>query len=237
MTRFPILIALAMAASLAGFSQTKTVRKAAPPRPSSPPAAKSQPTGSVSQGTITGGVYKNSSLSFSFPLPDAWTVATPEFATYMKQKGVDISPKPPKAADPASQAKVDTNFKRLNVLLTTYRALPGSPQNSMIRVAAEDVRHLDTNRPVKDAVDYVDLMRAQLGAVRMPAGYKYSDTQAEKLGPNQFAYIDTLDNEGKTRIYVTVRKGYATLFSLNYVADDDLETFRDLLARASFALK
>ena len=236
MTRFTILIALSMLMSLASYSQTKAVRKAMPPR-SSPPTAKSQPSRPIAQGSITGGVYKNSSLGFSFPLPDSWTVATPEFATYMKRKGVDISPKPPRAADLSSQTKVDSNFKRLNILLTTYRGLPGSQENSMIQVAAEDVMHLDTNRSVKDAVDYVDLMRAQLGSVHMPANYKYSETQAEKLGPNQFAYLDTEDSQGKTRIYVTVRKGFAILFSINYVADIEVETLRDLLARATFALK
>jgi hypothetical protein len=191
----------------------------------------------VPKGTITGNTYTNKFLGFTLPLPETWTIATDEFATYMKGKGVDVSAKPPKAADLLSQKKVDANFKRLTILATAYRSLPGTAQNSMIRIAAEDVKGLNTNRPVKDAVDYVDLMRTQLSSVRMPAGYKYSETQAEKLGPNQFAYIDTSDNQGKTRIYVTVRKGYAVLFSLNYVADEDLETFRDILARANFALK
>jgi len=235
MKKFLFSLAIGLTASTIVLGQTKSTASR-PPVKTTPPSSSAAAV-PIPKGEITGNLYTNKFLGFTIPLPETWTIATDEFATYMKGKGVDVSAKPPKAADLLSQKKVDANFKRLSILATAYRSLPGTPQNSMIRIAAEDVRHLDTNRPVKDAVDYVDLMRTQLGSVRMPAGYRYSETQAERLGSNQFAYIDTSDNEGKTRIYVTVRRGYAVLFSLNYVADDDLETFRDILARANFALK
>jgi len=237
MKKFLLLIAACLTASTILFSQTKTTVIPSPNRTATPPSAAKGTTTAIPKGTITGNVYTNKLLGFAIPLPDAWTIATDEFVTYMRSKGVDVTAKPPRAADLLSQKKVDDNFKRLSILATAYRSAFGSPQNSMIQIAAEDIRNLNTNRPVKDAVDYVDLMRAQLATVNMPATYKYSETQAEKLGPNQFAYIDTSDSEGKTRIYVTVRKGYAILFSLAYDADEDLETFRDILARANFALK
>jgi hypothetical protein len=132
---------------------------------------------------------------------------------------------------------VDAAFNRLKILLTAYRSLPGTAGNAVARVAVENVRTLNTNRPVKDAVDYIDLMRSQMSLVKMPAAYTYSETQAERLGSNQFAFIDSSDKSQKTRVYVTVRGGYAILFSLNYTADDDLETFRDALARATFTTK
>ena len=220
------------------FGQTKGVSDPTPANGSSTLSKSTVPAAAViPKGTITGNVYTNKYLGFTVPLPDSWTIATDDFVMYMRGKGVDVSAKPPKAADLLSQKKVDANFKRLTILATAYRSPPGAAQNSMIRIAAEDVRSLNTNRPVKDAVDYVDLMRAQLASVKMPVGYKYSEAEAEKLGSNQFAYVDTADNVGRTRIYVTVRRGYAILFSLSYVADEDLETFRDVLARANFALK
>ena len=80
-------------------------------------------------------------------------------------------------------------------------------------------------------------MRSQMNLVKMPAGFKYSETDAEQLGPNQFAYLDSSQGEVKTRVYVTVRKKFAILFSLEYAADEDLEVFRDLLARAKFSNK
>ena len=80
-------------------------------------------------------------------------------------------------------------------------------------------------------------MRTQMNMVKMPVGFKYSETQAEKLGANQFGYLDSSQGDLKTRIYVTVRKKFAILFSLDYSADEDLETFRDVLARAKFSIK
>jgi hypothetical protein len=235
MTR--ILISTVVIALASSIIEGQTKRSAVRTDPRSVSASTLPAASLIPKGAVAGNAYTNKFLGFTLPLPDVWTIASDDFVFYMKRKGVDVSAKPPQAADLASQKKVDANFKRLSILVTAYRSLPGSPQNAMVRIAAEDVRRLETNRPVKDAVDYVDLMRSELGMVRMPASYKYSETQAEKLGPNQFAYLDTSDNEGKTRVYVTVRKGYAILFSLNYVADEDLETFRDVLARANFALK
>jgi hypothetical protein len=237
MKKFLLLIAAGFIASTILFSQTRSIPSGSPVQSTTSPANASRKTTGIPQGTITGNVYTNNFLGFTVPLPDTWTIATDEFVTYMRSKGVDVRAKPPRAADLLSQKKVDDNFKRLSILATAYRSSPGTPQNSMVQIAAEDFRDLNTNRPVKDAVDYVDLMRAQLATVKMPATYTYSETNAEKLGPNQFAYLDTSDSDGKTRIYVTVRKGYAILFSLAYNADDDLETFRDILARANFALK
>jgi protein tyrosine phosphatase (PTP) superfamily phosphohydrolase (DUF442 family) len=44
---------------------------------------------------------------------------------------------------------------------------------------------------VKDAVDYFDLMRSQFAVMKLAADFKYSETQAEKLGLKQFAFLDT----------------------------------------------
>jgi 2-C-methyl-D-erythritol 4-phosphate cytidylyltransferase len=77
-------------------------------------------------------------------------------------------------------------------------------------------------------------MRSQISAVQTPAGFTFSETQAEQLGPNQYAFIDTSDKQEKTRIYVTVRRGYAILFTLNFTADGDLATLREILATATF---
>jgi hypothetical protein len=204
-----------------------------------PAATASKPIAApgVQRGNVVGRTYTNQTLGLEITFPDTWLISDDDFVAYMKRKGYDISPKPPRAANAIEQKKVDAAFQRLKVLFTAYRSFPGTPDNATARIAVEDVRRLDTNRPVKDAVDYVDLMRSQLKLMQMPAGYKYSETQAEQLGTNQFAFIDTSDKQGKTRLYVTVRAGYAILFSLDYTADEDLETFRDVLARASFSHK
>jgi hypothetical protein len=234
MKKFFILLLTLTAVSLSASGQTKSPVA----RPSAKPAVRAVPATDlpVPTGTVTGRTYTDRGLGFEITFPDTWLIAGDDFIGYMKAKGFDLTPRPPKAADLASQGKVNADFKRLRILLTAYRSLPGTAENGVVRIAAESIRSLNTNRPVTDAVDYVDLMRSQLAAVRMPASFKYSETQAEKLGNNQFAYIDTSQGEVKTRVYVTVRNGYAILFSLDYFLDSDLETFRDFLARANFAL-
>jgi hypothetical protein len=234
MKKFLILLISLAAVSPIANGQTKAT--VAPPsaKPAVRAVAADPP---VPVGTVSGRTYTDRGLGFEITFPDTWLVAGDDFIGYMKAKGFDLTPRPPKAADLASQGKVNADFKRLKILLTVYRSLPGTAENAVARIAAESIRSLNTNRPVTDAVDYVDLMRSQLAAVRMPPSFKYSETQAEKLGSNQFAYIDTSQGEVKTRVYVTVRNGYAILFSLDYFSDSDLETFRDFLARANFALK
>jgi len=234
MKKFFILLISLAAVSVSSNGQTKAPVKGPAPKPAVRAVAADPP---VPTGTVDGRTYTDKGLGFEITFPDTWLVAGDDFIGYMKAKGFDLTPRPPKAADLASQGKVNADFKRLKILLTVYRSLPGTAENAVARIAAENIRSLNTNRPVTDAVDYVDLMRSQLSAVRMPASFKYSETQAEKLGNNQFAYIDTSQGEVKTRVYVTVRNGYAILFSLDYFSDSDLETFRDFLARANFALK
>jgi len=191
----------------------------------------------IDRGTVSGRTYANKTLNFEITFPDTWLMADDEFYAYMKSRGFDLSPKPPKAANPLAQSQLDAAFKRVTVLISAYRSMPGTPENTVARVAVEDIRNANTNRPIKDAVDYIDLLRSTLQLVKMPADFQYSETGAEKLGNHQFAYLDTASKEGKSRFYATIRGGYAILFTLNYFADEDLDTFRDTLARANFSLK
>jgi hypothetical protein len=233
-----IYFGLAVAASFVSAASAQAKRSAAPRKTvvNAPSSAVSRPV-VIPSGSVSGRTYSNKTLGFAITFPDTWLIAGDDFAAYMKSKGFDLTPKPPRAANPLDQKKVTAAFDRLKIVATAYRSLPGTDGNAVARIAIEDVRKLNTNRPVKDAVDYVDLMRSEMRLIKMPAGFKYSETQAEKLGAHQFAFIESSDQTSRTRIYVTVRRGYAILFSLNFSADDDLETFRDMLARADLALK
>jgi hypothetical protein len=90
---------------------------------------------------------------------------------------------------------------------------------------------------VKDAVDYFDLMRSHFAVMKLPPDFKYSETQAEKLGAKQFAFIDTSTRAGKKRMYATVRDGYAIMFILSYSKPEDLVTMRQILATGDFKLQ
>jgi hypothetical protein len=216
---------------MSGFAQTRR----RPTHKAVTPAVRSSGfSGLTDRGTISGKTNTNKTLGMSVTFPDTWLIGDDAFFAYMKSKGFDLTPKPPKAATPAAQAKINAAFNRLKILITVYRSLPGTPENGVLRIAAEPISGLNTNRPIKDAVDFVDLMRSQISAVQTPAGFTFSETQAEQLGPNQYAFIDTSDKQEKTRIYVTVRRGYAILFTLNFTADGDLATLREILATATF---
>jgi hypothetical protein len=73
--------------------------------------------------------------------------------------------------------------------------------------------------------------------MKLPSDFKYSETQAEQLGSHQFAFLDASSNAGKKRLYATVRKGYAILFSLSYTKDEDLAVLREVLRNGNFALR
>jgi hypothetical protein len=90
---------------------------------------------------------------------------------------------------------------------------------------------------IKDGVDYCDAARSLYATLRLPTDFKYSETQAEQLGKMQFAYLDESTNAGKTRTYVTVRQGYAILFTINYKNDSDLQVLRKVLSDGNFDLK
>mgnify|MGYP003393244730 FL=1 len=112
--------------------------------------------------------------------------------------------------------------------------MPGTADNATVHISTEDIR---LNPAIKDAIDYFDLMRSQFSVMKLPADFKYSETQAEQLGSKQFAFLDTSSNVGKKRLYATVRNGVAIMFTLSYTKPDDLKTFRDVLTKGNFALK
>jgi hypothetical protein len=186
------------------------------------------------KGEISGRTYSNHSLDFAVTFPDTWLIPDEDFEAYMKSQGFDLSLKAPDELPVGSKAKVNAALKKVQVLMTAYRSMPGSADNAIVRISAEDLK---PNPQIKDAVDYVDAVRAMYAAMRLPADFKYSETQAEEL-PNkmQFAYLDTSSKEGKKRMYVTVRHGAAVLFTISYSKAGDLATLRDVLGSGDFKL-
>ncbi|MFN6963716.1 MAG: hypothetical protein ACK4S4_08115 [Pyrinomonadaceae bacterium] len=221
-----LLIAVMTTFAASHYSQTTTAtRKSTAPTPAGAKA--------VDRGRLEGRVYRNETFRFEIAIPDGWLIADDKAAADLKAKGVDLKLKAPKAATSREQVRLNFYANRVTVLLTAF--LPhGKDDNSMLRIAVEDLTRVPQ---VRDAVDYFDLMREGYRTMRLPADFKYSETQAEKLGKKQFGFIDTSTAESKTRIYATVRDGYAILFTINYKTPEHLGAFRDILANADFALK
>ena len=210
--------------------------KVAPKRiPTTVPAAKSTTTVAThADGLSSTRTFTSTAYGFSITFPDTWLIPGNDFEETMKSQGYDIRLRTPDDLKGASKIQLDRSLEKVKVLVTAYRSLPGAADNAIMRVAAEDL----TMTPlVKDAVDYFDLMRSQFAVMKLPADFKYSETQAEKLGAKQFAYLDTSSNAGKKRMYATVRNGYAILFTLSYTKPEDLATMRRILAGGDFRIQ
>lgn len=206
------------------------------PKPRTAPklVAKTDAKPSIDRGKVAGRTYTNSTFGFEITFPDTWLIPGSDFEAYMKKQGFDLGLKAPDSLPPASKAKVNSALKRVHILLTAYRSMPGSTDNAIVRISVED---LAANPQIKDAVDYFDAVRAMYKTMKLPADFRYGETDAEKLGSMQFGYIDTTSKAGRKRMYATVRSGFAILFTLSYTSDTDLETLRGVLAGGNFSLK
>lgn len=224
------VVLIMVVVSTVGFAQQKTIRKPVVAKAPSVVPIKDM----IEKGSVSGRTYTNEKLNFSITFPDTWLVPDSDFEDYMRKQGFDLSLKAPDNLGMAERAKINQSLKRVEILVTAYRSMPGSTDNAIMRISAEDLK---TNPEIKDAVDYVDAMRATYRTMKLPPDFKYSDTSAEKLGSHQFAFLDVSSSAGKKRLYATVRNGIAILFTLSYSSDDDLQTMRQILTEGNFKLK
>lgn len=221
---------------LSSVSFAQPAKRAPKPVPKQTPVAvpvKSTVVETDELGRVEGKTYTNTVFNFRIAFPDTWLIPDRDFEDYMKSQGHDISLKAPDNVGRVDKLQIDKALAKVKMLVTAYRALPGMADNAIMRISVEDLR---MNPAVKDAVDYFDLMRSQFAVMKLPADFKYSETQAEKLGAKQFGFIDTSSNAGKKRMYATVRNGFAIMFTLTFTKPEDLATMREILAGGDFAL-
>jgi len=184
-------------------------------------------------GSVEGRTYRNGRFLFEITVPDDWFIAGPDFEKVVKENGIDLRVNPQTAA-PKPETPATNPVRKVDILLTAFRSDPESKGNAVLRVTAEDLK---PNPQIRDAVDYFDAITADYMSMKLPPDFKYSATRAEKLGAKQFAFIDTSSNAGKKRMYATVRKGFAIMFTLSYTSMNDVETLRQILATGNFAIK
>lgn len=236
--------------SIAAFAQTKTNSALAPKsvkakpavKPVAKPSAKPNTAAPVKQnikpaidkGEIVGTNYTNKAFNFAITLPENWIIPGDDFEKIAREQGFNLDLQTPEAVNPIIQTKLNQTTTRVSVLLNAFKYVTGTEENAILRVSIEDLRALPQ---VKDAVDYFDLMRETYKNIKLPADFKYSETQAEKLGKMQFGFLDTANNAGKKRMYATVRNGYAVMFTLTYKSDNDLAAIKRALAEGNFKLK
>lgn len=225
---FGYVFAIALILAIPTFAQTRSRPKA---RAAKKPA---KPVKQPNNDAVVGRTYTNTSLGFGVTFPNTWLIPGDDFEAEMKKAGYDLSLKAPTNMGSASRSRIDQALKNVTIVLTAYRSMPGSADNAIVRISIEDLR---PNPQIKDAIDYFDAMRVQFRSLTLPADFEYSETKAEQLGKWQFAYLDSSSKAGKKRLYATVRKGYAILFSLSYTKVEDLEMLRQVLKDGDFALR
>ncbi|MBK6751526.1 MAG: hypothetical protein KA956_01380 [Pyrinomonadaceae bacterium] len=184
-------------------------------------------------GILSGQIYTHVDLGFDITFPATWVIPGIDTEKYWKEKGYELRPKINRN-DPQQAANIRRYEKQVTLLLTAYRSAIGTPGNAVLLISAED---LSTNPKIKDAVDYFDLMRAQIGTMKLPPDYEYSVTNAERLGAQQFAFLDITAAKEKKRLYATVRDGYAIILAFTYHETEDLAAFRRILEEANFSLR
>ena len=223
-----VCFVICLLASL-GFAQ---IKKSSPANRIVP--VKSVPKKEVTASKPAGTKYTNDDLKFEIMLPEPWLVADTKFNEKISGQGIDLTLKAPDGLSKVSQVQVNRALSRVTVLLTAYRPTFATEESALIRVSHEDLTSLPE---VRDAVDYFDLMRSQFKVMQLPQSFSYSETQAEKLGPRQFAFIDIASDAGKKRLYATVKNRYAILFTVSYKDERDLQALRQILTEGNFALK
>ncbi len=188
----------------------------------------------IDKGEVSGNNYTNAAFNFEITLPDEWIIPGDDFEKVAREQGFDLNLQTPKAVNPLVQTKLNQTASRVSVLFNAFKSVAGTDETAILRVSVEDLRTLPQ---VKDAVDYFDLMRETYKNIKLPADFKYSETQAERLGRMQFAFLDTANGTVKKRMYATVRIGYAVMFTLTYKNAEDLTAIKNALAAGNFRLK
>lgn len=173
-------------------------------------------------GAVEGRKYSNKRFGFSIAVPDNWFIAGRDFETVIKDKGYDLS-----VDDIAGKAN-----RNIEVLMTAFTSAEGLGRNAIMRVTAENLK---PNPQIRDAVDYLDAITAAFMSAKLPSDFSYTATNAERLGTNQYAFLDTKSSSGKKRLYATVRMGHAIMFTLSYSEQKDLDDVREILRIAEFS--
>jgi hypothetical protein len=244
------ILLLILAASLPAAGQ-KIIRETPSPTPlpSIPRAAPSPkaentpailPRAAALPDTATGAtassnfIYRNTEFGFQISLPADWKIAGDDVGEYLRTQGFDLSLKAPDDLTNVNKVAINRALRNVTVLLTALHSSEGSKDGAILRVSAEDLTSVPQ---VNDAVDYFDLMRSQFSKMKLPADFRYSETQAERLGKRQFAFIETASAAGKKRLYATVIGRHAIMFTLSYRTDRDLQAMRQILAASEFNIK
>ncbi len=213
MRKLFILIALSLC--FTSISHAQKTKPTPPKRPA--PEVKMQPA--VDFGEILDRSYTNFFFGFKLTFPESWFVNTTENDADLKKVKINLD--------------IDTPKNTKNIL-NAFKFQEKIGVTSVFRVSTED---LDNFSNIKNAVDYFDAMRQTFKVVKLPPDFKYSETDAEKLGNVQFAFLDISSSKGTKRLYATVKNDFAIIFTLTYETDNELQEMKKILSEGDFGYK
>ena len=231
-----LIISLLIAAAASVSSAQKKPRRTTSAKPAVAAVKPAKmPLNDDAKGSVSGRTYTNRKYAFEITFPDTWLIPGDDFEQFMKSQGFDLTLKAPDTLTASGKARVNAALKKVTMLVTAFRSMPGTADNAIMRVSVED---LTAQPQIKDAVDYFDAMRSSLKTLKLPADFHYSDTQAEKLGPMQFAFLDTNSSAGKkAHVRNGEKKCRDIVHSLLYAARRSCSDAALILEEGNFDLK
>lgn len=217
-----LLVGCLSLTSTASFAQ-KPGRRAIVPKSA---VAQSQ----LDLGKLDGNTHTNDFFALKIEFPLGWLVGDHTLEAQL----VAITKGGIQTKNPQNQKAMSQAVDRVTPLLGGYKALPGTPQNSNLRIIAENLRTLPQ---VKDGKDYLEAMLTTIKAVQLPPGFEVSEIKSETVNNVPLDYLETSFNGSRKRAYALVRKGYALLLTIESYDDTDFDTLHKVLTETNLDYK
>ncbi len=212
----------------AAAQKKKAVSKKDTAKPVSVPKTSSQENFA---GVVDGKVYKNLFFNFKLTIPETWIIQQTEVSEFIEKKGKESL----KGKNTTSQQAINKAAQGVSILFTASKDILGIADNAVLIFATEKVGPIPQ---VRNGHDYLRLSIQSYKMMQLPPDMKYSEkVQSEKFGGETFYYIDVERAGGFFRHYSIYRNGYALLFTMQYVREEDLSALKKILEASDFAWK
>lgn len=213
--------------SCVGLGQKRAAGQKGPPKP----VPRKEIVEVDRDGRIEGRVYLNEYFGLKITLPESWIAQESAVGDAIKKKGAEMV----KGKTAAVDKEFDKAVNRTLTLFTTSKDILGMADNAILAVSAEAPAPLVQFR---NGTDYLRLSLQSMKSLQLPPDFKYSEEiKSESLGRETVPYIQIERQGYHQRIYVIQRKGYAVLFTLTYISDEDLGTMREMISTADLSWK
>lgn len=214
-----VLLLASTASAAQGAPATQT-----PP----PPAAKP-----IDPGRLEGGKYVNDFFGLSFSIPQGWAVHGAAEKQAIMERGKEAVEA---NADARKKAALEAAAVRGAFLLSASKYPHGQQATDFNAQFGLLVERVPTAL-IKTGSDYFDAMLrvAQGSAAKIE---RQGAMRSERIGGATFSIMDVKmtvpPGVAAEKFYVTIRNGYAILFSYAYVDETDLKTFDEIMKSVVF---